>query len=1801
LTARPGSVGRDFVRGVGAAAIAGLTIAVYRVGAFEPLEVGWVAVGVAVAGVAVAAWLKWGLTGRQLTVSEAFVSGLATGLPAASASPLALLQVPASWSDTLLLSQTAAAAVVLAYHAANFCRLSAAGRPLDPVTGALILGTPYAVGGLLLLRADHLVRDLALGLADGPAAVMVGRIVVVFAFNEAVANGLGMATGRTLVRSAAAHLCLWAVAALAVLAPRVAAAGSGDWAASLSDASRALVAVVTAAASQAGLWAEVYLVTGLALDALRGRPPAAAAVVGHSVEGAKKAAVFAGVFMAIVQVLGLLWDASAVRSIAERFPAPLAVLAGAAAFPLVKTVIETFDGSHRFFGRVGWSYRNPVLYARGAVVGLGVGWAVAVGMSNDSMGTRVVFGLVIGAAAAAGVNIVRDGVLAAGDRGRLKSPRAYIVEALMGGFVGAAIGFYFDAAQMHLVGEKFHRYLAVGVTPEAFGVRPFLSKWGFIDLGATTGGVSLLFAESLAGVIEWSIPAWLFAINRTFLEAYFRRETWPIRALFTRDGLVNLTATMITVLRWGLWMSPIIKSFLRPMGDPTWYNQDGAVRTVLATYHSVTSSPEEFRAWSLNVFIALLAYDWVRIAIWLDHMGLRVATLVNLSFLGMDRLDDRVARSLAPASTTRLIPDAVKRFTTWAPLLIPYYIPRGAEWDYAWNRSQALQQGQRGDLVSWLFTLPLAEQVLLFAAAVGVSTAFFTGVRTVRRRLGRPPRYDKTLANASYELTVTQEGAVVGHAPDRGYDVSRRSYDLCDPAGRALFLVEPGEDGGRPPRAWPIVGNYPTDVGPPACVEQGNQAITIGKEANGLVACIEVALPGPCDPAEVWTVTVVNPGDAPRPVGVVPYLEWVLNDPGADRRHTQYNRLFAEVGYVGGLHAVVAWDKHAKAAGVLAADAAPDGFLSVRADFIGRGRSLWSPRALETLAFAKAEDTAPHATLDPIGSLLVWLTVPARGSARVRFLVGMAKDRAEAACLVACHFQTPNGARAIHDRAALHPVGHGEVPPGAPVPYFEFADDGRRLIVRTPFTPRPWDHTLSNALGHAVSVTNRGLNTSCSVNAQQNRITPDWPDTVTRELPGEAIYLFDLDAREWYSPTYHPLNDAAATYTAEFDVDGAATFHMTSGELETELTVFVPPDEPAGVYLLTIRNSADVPRRMRVVPYFQMVLGELPESAGPLVIRHDPALNALFFTNPRNRFRRGTAFVTMSPSAERVETRRGRFLGSGRGVARPTFVERGEPEATEHGDDRPIAAFLAHVDVPARGEATVAVVLGQANDRRRAQDVVLKLRTPEAARAALAATREWWSRRIDSVRVKTANPAFDGYADWLHYQALAERLWARRGFYQASGAYGYRDQLQDAVNLLWTDPSLCRRQIILNAAQQFLEGDVAHWFHLLADGRTGMVGRTYASDTLVWLPWAVVEYLAATGDDTILGDRAPYVEAEQPLPPLPGGKGGMGFEPLRPARDDDIYRHCLRALDLVLDDRMGEHGLPLMLCGDWNDGLDEIGSEGRGESVWLGFFVLYVLDRFGPVVGRREGPDREAYYRDRARRLREALEGSWRVDRYLRAIHDDGTEIGVAGSGVWEIDALAAAWAVLAGMDPERSRIGFDTAVRLLERENTILLGRPPLRMDTKPYLGRSSYYPEGVRENGMYCHGVQWLVGAARLLADRFEQESKPAEAHRYRETAYRLWLKVSALPHTTPAEVETYGGQPNQQAADMVTTFDPGRMIWNGYTGAAGWMFRQVLEGVLGYRLDRGAVIAPTGPAPDELGRVEVARAPAGPPLRE
>lgn len=1781
-----GGLRRDFIFGSAMALLVGLTLGVYACGERAVAGSSWLALAAAVAGVALAEWAKFGLTGRHLSLAEALQDGIATGLAAYSASSRVLLQPPAAWGDMVLFCATVSAIVIAIYHAINLHCLASSGRHLGRMGGAMIFLPPYLINVLLLLESSALTRTLGLDFMANlsepwPTAIeYFGRILAMFLFNEAVVLGLASIRRRKMWKSISMHLVLLAVAAVAVAGPPVAQFGSGGTVAAWPSVARTIAIFAAVVLSQAGLWAEVYLITGAIFDVLRVKATEAASAGTASLTGMKKGMIYSGVFIAIL--LGIDWfgKIAALDFLLSRYPLVLAGLLGAAAFPAIKTVIDTFDGSTAFFRRIGHSYRNPLLYLRGVVVGAGMGYAAVRAMEGNSILARSSFGLAVGVAAFAGISILKDGVETIRRRGQFRW-RVYLMEAVWGGLIGAAIGFYLDATQVSIVIDKFHRYLSVGQTAEPFGVYPFLSKWGFIRLGDVSGGAALLYNEALAGVICWSIPAWLFALNRTFLAAYFRRDTSPILALFTRGGLIELSENMLEVLRWGLWMSPIINSFLRPMSEPTWYNQDGAIHTVVAIFRNATTSPEAFRDWSLHVFVLLLAYDAVRVFIWLDHMGLRVATLVNLSFLGMDRLETRVARFLGMPSAARCIPESVKRFATWAPLLIPYYIPRGSDWNYAWSRSEAIQRAaENNGPIAWLSDLSFAGHVSLAAGAVLGCTAISSVLRWTRNRTLKRSRSAMHLQNANYSLTWKSTGEIIGQSLDRGYDLGRRSYDDLHPAGRALFIVDREKNAEDDARYWPVVGNFPPRYGPSSQVELLEDKFSIRQTNHGIETAVEIALPEEGDAVELWTISITNRLSAERKLKIVPYLEWALNRPDADRGHTQYNRLFAEVEYLADARAVMARDKHSGAVGILAADLPPEGFLDSRIDFLGRARSLWKSRALEMLAFSPATDVQPHPTFDPLGSLLLDASLNAGQTARIRLMMGMPENERRAFELIAKYFSRSCERKNVSSigEKPRRPIRHGEIPPGAPRPYWQYSDDGQKLTVLTPFTPRPFDHTLSNAAGHTVVVTNRGLHASANGNSQQNALTPNWPDAATCEVPGEAIYLYDIDRREWYSPTFHPLNDAMASCEAEFGVDGTAIFRAKKDGLATELTVFVPPDEPLGVYLLTIENHGGVRRKMRIAPYFQMLLADRPEYSVELCADFDKYLSAIYFVNPRNVYRSGPAFVAMSQPAERTVTERGRFFGPAKDVGHPHFVERGKPAAGTGEDVHPVAAMLATLEIPAGEKRTIAVLLGQADDRQAAEFLIRKYKNVEEIQARLAKTRKLWLSRVEAVSVNSDIPAFDRYLHWLKYQTLAERLWARRGFYQTSGAYGFRDQLQDAVNLMWMDPQLARRQILLHASQQFSEGDVLQWFHVLQDGQTGFAARNYASDPHLWLAWAAAEYVEATGDESILDERTSYVEAPRPLEPLPEGRHGMAFVPTRSPQTDTVYRHCMKAIDLVLDHRMGKHGLPLMCAGDWNDGLDEIGSQGRGESEWLGFFLHYILRRMDGIIDKREGTARSEYYAGRANALKESLETLWRGDRYLRAIHDDGTEIGVRGSGVWETDALTAAWAVIADMDASRARKAFDAALEILERDNVILLGWPALREDTRPRLGRSSRYPEGVRENGMYCHGVQWLVGAARILAERCRREGNDDDARKYREACYRLWMKISPLTHTTPEEIEIYGGQPNKQAADILTVFDPGRMIWNGYTGAAGWMFRQALEGVLGVRLKRNAIVYPS-----------------------
>ncbi|MCX5679012.1 MAG: hypothetical protein NTY76_07930 [Candidatus Omnitrophica bacterium] len=1780
-------IGRDILYGIVVVMTLGAAMKIYYLGMANPLNAGfsYAFLAVGLIGVLIAEVLKFVLAGRHLTAAEVFQNVLVSGLLAASSSRFELLQAPASWVQLLMLSNLISALAFIIYHFANARSIVSSGRHLKVISGSLIAGTPYLFNWLLLLGSVGMLRIIGNGATFGLIATwpaiseLTGRLLVMFVFNEIVTNSISIATKNKVVKTLRAHLIMLLVSLGVVIAPVIANFGSGALIAKLPMVLRAFAAILTTALSYGGLWGEVYLITGALLDAGKHIAPSADIISKHVSTGIKKGMAYSAILMGMMYALSIILNAPMSQKVMTSAPIIIGIFAGAALFPLVKTIIESFDGSIRFFERVKYSYEDLTLCARGAVAGFGFAYMATNNLFAHNMPDRILFGLLVGLLASGGVSILRDGWYALRGRGKIQSWRLYFVDSLLGIFVGSAAAFYMDSLQVPVVVEKFRLYLSSNLPPADYITYPLVNKWGRIDLGSYTGGVKLLYTESVAGVINWSIAAWLFAINKVFLQAFFEKDKTPIKFFFSKAGFAQLIEHMIYVLRWGLWMSPIIFTFLRMMPDPTWYNQDGAIHTVFAVFNNMTMTPEAFRAWSLQVFVWILALDWFRILIWMDHMGLRVATLVNLSFIGMDRLDERIGRFIGPASAQRYIPEGVKRFATWAPLLIPFYLPRGKEWDYAWNTSVAMQNASEGKGILFAIQrLALPQMIILICSAILACTVISFVVRALSRRSRKRRITSYELVNREYKVVIRESGDIYSEVTGRESDVSRRSYDTIDPCGRILYVVDASERSAANKRAWPVVGNFPAGKFEASNIEKCGDAFRIINTSNGVKTTVEISLPDQDSTAEVWKVTVENMTDKPRQLKVVPYLEWVLNGGIHDRFHTQYARLYPEMEYISRANAVLSWQKATKSMGILASEMPTEGFTASRVDFIGRARSIWNPRIMDNLDFMPSRDTSGYPTFDPIGSLIVNAAVGPRAFATMRFMIGYSKDRDKALELIKKHLNTQSGdalpAPEKKKRALL--IGHGEIPPGTPQPYSTFSGNGNSLIVHTPYTPRPIDHAMSNAI-HSVMVTNRGLHTSCNGNSQQNRLTPDWADTVTREIPSEAIYLFDQDHNEWYSPTYHPLNDGSAKYESEFSVDGSAIFRMSKGTISTELTIFVPPEDTTGVYLLTVKNNADSSRRIRVSPYFQMVMGFMPEKSGPLGGRYDKALDALFYENPRNIFRSGRAFVSMSIPSQGFEVKRGRYFGSRCAVAHPFMVENGMPDAAQLTDEAQIAGLLGTIEVPAHGEQTVAIILGQADDKKACAAIIRKYKDIEKVRKSLEDTRKWWLSLMATVKVETNSPEFDRYQNWLKYQALAERIWARKGFYQTSGAYGFRDQLQDTVNLIWIDPALARKQIILHASQQFIQGDVFHWFFTLTDGRTAFSCRSHASDNPVWLSWGVAEYIRTTGDHSILDEMTSYVESEFPFAKLPKNKQGWGHLYHRTTRSDTVYRHCMRSIDLILNDRTGKSGLPLIQVGDWNDGLDEIGSEGRGESVWLGFFLYYILNEMVDIIEAKDGPARKNHYVKKMDALKNALEKTWREDRYLRAIHDDGTEIGIKGSGVWEIDALTASWAVISGINFERGLAIFNTALKILEKDNAILLGWPALREDTKPYLGRSSKYPEGVRENGMYCHGVQWLVRAARILAEEFEKQGNHAKADEYRATAYRLWLKISPIAHMKPGEIEIYGGQPNKQAADVLTNFEPGRMIWHGYTGAAGWMLRQAMEGVVGASLAKNEMILP------------------------
>jgi len=714
------------------------------------------------------------------------------------------------------------------------------------------------------------------------------------------------------------------------------------------------------------------------------------------------------------------------------------------------------------------------------------------------------------------------------------------------------------------------------------------------------------------------------------------------------------------------------------------------------------------------------------------------------------------------------------------------------------------------------------------------------------------------------------------------------------------------------------------------------------------------------------------------------------------------------------------------------------------------------------------------------------------------------------------------------------------------------------------WTPAPWINVIANP-NFGCLVSEAGAGCTWSVNSQENLLTV-WSNDPVRDPPSETFYIRDEDSGEVWSPTPLPIRDDGGRYVVRHGHGYSTCAHESHG-IALDLLQFVPADDPIKISRLTLTNHSPLARRLSVTGYLEWVLGTSRCGSAPFVTTEiDVSTGAMFARNSWSRdFGTRVAFADLGGAQTAWTGDRAEFLGRNGASDRPAALHRREPLSGRTGAAfDPCSALQTTLEIPAGGQATVVWMLGQTETSEQAKELIQRYRSVDIV-ASLKAVTDGWARVLETVQVKTPDRALDLMLNqWLLYQTLACRLWARTAFYQSSGAYGFRDQLQDVMALAVSRPDLTRAHIIKAAAHQFVEGDVQHWWHEPAS--RGI--RTRFSDDLLWLPYVASNYLDVTGDQALLDENIPFMDGAL----LAAGQLTSYFEPRIASERGTLFEHCARALDRSLS--VGVHGLPLMGTGDWNDGMNRVGDQGKGESVWLAWFLQGVLAAWAPVAAARGETKRAKVWAEHATKLSAAIErDAWDGNWYLRAYFDDGSPLGHAGSDACEIDSIVQSWAVMTGAgDPGRARRAMESLDEHLVRrdDRMILLLTPPFD-HTKLEPGYIKGYVPGVRENGaQYTHAAVW---AAIAFAELGEGD----------KTAELLGMLNPITHATTPQGVERYRVEPYVVAADVYSaTAHVGRGGWTWYSGSAGWLHRAGIEWLLGVR-QRGSrlMIDPCIPA--------------------
>ncbi len=722
-----------------------------------------------------------------------------------------------------------------------------------------------------------------------------------------------------------------------------------------------------------------------------------------------------------------------------------------------------------------------------------------------------------------------------------------------------------------------------------------------------------------------------------------------------------------------------------------------------------------------------------------------------------------------------------------------------------------------------------------------------------------------------------------------------------------------------------------------------------------------------------------------------------------------------------------------------------------------------------------------------------------------------------------------------------------------------FTENGKEYVTilgEGQWTPAPWLNVIANEHNFGFQVSETGAGFTWAVNSRENRLTP-WSNDPVGDPPGEVIYLRDEDTGTVWSPTPLPIREVEP-YAIRHG-QGYTIFEHLSHGVAQELLLFAPLDAPVKISRLRLHNRTDRRRKISITSYNELVLGFERSRTAPFIITEtDEKTGGILARNPyNNEFAGRIAFVALSEQVNSLTCDRKEFIGRNGSIKKPAALRREKLSGRNGAGLDPCAALQTVIELAPDETREIVVLLGETDSREEAVNLISRFRQLAAVKEAFENVSAYWDELLGAVEVRTPDAALNTMVNrWLLYQSLACRVWARSAFYQSGGAFGFRDQLQDVMSLVYAKPEIARQQILLAASRQFKEGDVQHWWH----PPTGRGVRTRFSDDLLWLPFVTSFYIKVTGDKSVLDEIVPFIEA----PLLVEGQDDAYIQPTISTETASIYEHCARAIDKSL--AVGEHGLPLMGSGDWNDGMSRVGNLGKGESVWVGWFLLNTLADFAPFCTERRETKREKKYRTHIEDLKIALdENAWDGDWFKRAYFDDGTPLGSTENEECRIDSIAQSWGVISGgANPQKAVRAMASVDEYLIRrgDGIVLLFTPPFdKSSLEP--GYIKGYIPGVRENGgQYTHAALWTLIAFAMLGDG--------------DKAGELFALLNPINHaSTRAGLHKYKVEPYVAAGDVYAEqAHTGRGGWTWYTGSAGWMYRAALESMLGFHL-QGATL--------------------------